>query len=46
VLSATPIDLAALVTVNQPMVRVRYAYSDNSVPALEELIHQKLADIL
>ena len=46
VLSATPIDLAALVTINRPMARVRYAYRDNSAPTLEELIHEKLADIL
>jgi predicted GTPase len=42
VLSATPIDLTAVVTVNKPVIRVRYAYQDNSSPTLEEVIRKKL----
>jgi predicted GTPase len=46
VLSATPIDLTAVVTVNKPVIRVRYAYQDNSSPTLEEVIRKKLGDRL
>ncbi|WP_319524406.1 cyclic 2,3-diphosphoglycerate synthase [uncultured Desulfosarcina sp.] len=46
VLSATPIDLAALVAVDKPVVRVRYEYRDNSSPTLEEVIRAKLGEIL
>ncbi|WP_319408445.1 cyclic 2,3-diphosphoglycerate synthase [uncultured Desulfosarcina sp.] len=42
VLSATPIDLTAVVSVNKPVVRVRYEYRDNSKPTLEEVIREKL----
>jgi predicted GTPase len=43
VLSATPIDLTALVAVNKPVVRVRYEYGDNSAPTLEDVIREKLS---
>jgi predicted GTPase len=46
VLSATPIDLTAVITVNKPVIRVRYAYQDNSSPTLEEVIREKLGDRL
>ena len=46
VLSATPIDLTDVVTVNKPVIRVRYAYQDNSSPTLEDVIRKKLGDRL
>lgn len=46
VLSATPIDLTAVVTVDKPVVRVRYEYSDNSKPGLEDVIREKLGSYL
>jgi len=46
VLSATPIDLTAVVKVNKPVVRVRYSYQDNSSPTLEDVIRNKLGDRL
>ena len=46
VLSATPIDLTAVVKVNKPVVRVRYSYQDNSSPTLEDVIRKKLGDRL
>jgi predicted GTPase len=44
VLSATPIDLTAIVKVDKPVVRVRYSYQDNSSPTLEDVIRNKLGD--
>ncbi|BBO86348.1 GTPase [Desulfosarcina ovata subsp. sediminis] len=46
VLSATPIDLTAVVRVNKPVVRVRYTYADNSSPTLEAVIRRRLKDRL
>ncbi len=46
VLSATPIDLTAVVKVNKPVIRVCYAYRDNSSPTLEAVIREKLGDRL
>lgn len=46
VLSATPIDLAAVVTVNKPVVRVGYEYRDNSTPTLEDVVREKLVDCI
>jgi predicted GTPase len=46
VLSATPIDLTAVVTANKPVVRVRYTYQDNSSPTLEAVIRERLSDRL
>ena len=46
VLSATPIDLTAVVKVDKPVVRVRYSYQDNSSPTLEDVIRKKLGDKL
>ncbi len=42
VMFATPIDLAALITINKPTVRVRYEYQDNSTPTLEEIMVRRL----
>ncbi len=38
VVSATPIDLAKLIQIEKPILRVRYGYDDNSRPTLGELI--------
>ena len=46
VLSATPIDLTAVLEANKPVVRVRYAYQDNSTPTLETVIRERLKDRL
>jgi predicted GTPase len=40
VLAATPIDLAALVSINKPLVRIRYEYADHGQPTLEERIKE------
>ncbi len=42
VLSATPIDLAKLVSVNKPMLRVRYEYKDHGEPTLQEVLVNRL----
>ena len=42
VLSATPIDLTHLITINKPVQRIRYEYKNNSQPTLEELIKKHL----
>ena len=42
VVSATPIDLTRLVTIEKPILRVRYDYRDNSVPTLGELVLEML----
>lgn len=42
VVAATPIDLAVLITITQPVVRVRYEYRDNSRPTLESVLLQRL----
>ena len=46
VLSATPIDLTGVVTANKPVVRVRYAYQDNSSPTLATVLRERLKDRL
>lgn len=38
VVSATPIDLAALIQVNKPVVRARYEFAEASEPGLESLV--------
>jgi predicted GTPase len=43
VVSATPIDLTRLVTIEKPTLRVRYEYADNSEPTLKGLIQSMLA---
>jgi predicted GTPase len=42
VIAATPIDLAGLITITQPVVRVRYEYRDNSTPTMEEVLMRRL----
>jgi len=38
VLTATPIDLSKLISVNKPLIRIRYEYRDHGAPTLEELV--------
>ncbi|WP_373501886.1 cyclic 2,3-diphosphoglycerate synthase [Desulfococcus sp.] len=42
VLSATPIDLARIITVRHPIQRIRYEYQDNSRPTLAEVLRARL----
>jgi predicted GTPase len=42
VLFATPIDLARIVSINKPSLRIRYEYKDHGDKRLEDLINQKL----
>lgn len=42
IVSGTPIDIARLVRVNKPVVRVRYAYQDCGGPTLESLLRELL----
>jgi predicted GTPase len=44
VVSATPIDLAGLVHIDKPMVRVMYEYKDNDEPTLAQLLKKRLPD--
>jgi predicted GTPase len=43
IVSATPIDLAALVNVSKPIVRVRYEYADAGEPTLRQVVGAFLA---
>jgi len=43
VVSATPIDLAALVNVSKPIIRVRYEYADAGEPTLGDVVEAFLA---
>jgi predicted GTPase len=42
VLSATPVDLTRLITINKPSIRIRYRYKDNSAPTLADIIRERL----
>jgi predicted GTPase len=42
VVSATPIDLTRLVTIEKPAIRVRYGYRDHGRPTLGELVKEML----
>jgi predicted GTPase len=42
VVFSTPADLAALLHINKPAIRVRYEYKDHGPPYLEDVIEQKL----
>jgi predicted GTPase len=42
VVSATPVDLARLVTVDKEILRVRYSYRDHGSPALGEVVKELL----
>lgn len=42
VVAATPIDLAQLIRIEKPMVRIRYEYQDHSSPTLEAVLRRRL----
>lgn len=42
VLCATPVDLAKLVKINKPILRVRYSYHDAGQPDLESILARRL----
>ncbi len=44
VVSGTPIDLAALVSLDKPVVRARYDYADAGLPTLGSIVERFLAD--
>lgn len=43
VVSATPIDITGLLTVNKPLARVSYEYKDNGGATLAQALHRRLA---
>ncbi|MBW2491496.1 MAG: GTPase [Deltaproteobacteria bacterium] len=45
VLCATPIDLAKLLTINKPTLRVRYEYKNHGNPLLEDVLLERLQKI-
>ncbi len=45
VVSATPIDLARLIDVTKPVVRIRYDYEDIGEPSLESLVDSFLENV-
>lgn len=45
VVTATPIDLTALIEVNKPVVRAHYRYADFGQPSLGDLIDARLSDL-
>jgi predicted GTPase len=42
VLSATPIDLTLLLSINKESIQIRYEYKDNSEPTLESIIKARI----
>jgi predicted GTPase len=42
VLSATPFDLSRLLSINKPIIRVRYEYMDHGEPRLEDVLIEKM----
>ena len=42
VLCATPMDLTRIISVNKPVVRVRYEYRDHGEPTLEACVTKRL----
>ena len=42
VLAATPIDLSKIISIQKPVVRIRYEYKDKGHPTLEEVLKEKL----
>jgi len=44
VLAATPIDLGRIVSVNKPVVRIRYEYKDHGDPTLESILRERFAE--
>ena len=45
VVSATPIDLAAQISIDKPLVRARYHYADAGAPRLGEIVDRFLAGL-
>ncbi|NTW34885.1 MAG: GTPase [Syntrophobacteraceae bacterium] len=45
VLSATPIDLSSVLSINKPILRVRYEYEDYGPPLLEDVLLRRLSDL-
>jgi predicted GTPase len=45
VISATPIELARLITINKPCVQVRYEYQDHGQPTLATALKERLAKL-
>jgi predicted GTPase len=45
VLVATPINLAKLIVIDKPVVRVRYEYKDHEKPSLEDVLSARLEDL-
>ena len=45
VVSATPIDLAALIEVNKPVIRARYEFAEAGEPGLGELVEKFLVSV-
>ena len=45
VVVATPIDLAKLMTIDKPLVRVRYEYKDHGEPTLAQILLRRLAQL-
>lgn len=45
VLSATPIDLTRIISVNKPVLRVKYEYKDNGRPIIGEVLLDRLKNI-
>jgi predicted GTPase len=46
VISATPINLAHILSINKPIVRVSYAYHDHGQPTLEEVLMKRMRGLL
>ena len=44
VLAATPIDLSKIISIQKPVMRVRYEYGDTGSPTLEEILKEKLGE--
>jgi len=42
VLCATPVDLTRIISVNEPVVRVRYEYRDYGEPTLKACVTDRL----
>jgi predicted GTPase len=46
VVCATPINLAHVLSINKPIVRVSYAYRDHGEPTLEQVLLRRMKDLL
>ncbi|MGV8074461.1 MAG: cyclic 2,3-diphosphoglycerate synthase [Syntrophobacteraceae bacterium] len=45
VLIATPVDLAAILDIKKPVLRVRYEYRDHGRPTLEEILLRRMGEM-